>query len=70
MKSLTKTMNDSVNESRNYPYSVAFNIKGKIITTDITLRDSRDANLFDEWLESEIDNNVYHADGGPNDIEL
>jgi len=70
MKSLTKTMNDSINESRNYPYSVAFNIKGKIITTDIKLRYPSDANLFDEWLESEINNDIYHADGGPNDIEL
>lgn len=59
-----------MNESRNYPYSVAFNIKGKIINVNLTLKDPKDAVLFDEWLESEIDNNIYHADGGPNVIEL
>lgn len=54
----------------NPPYSVAFNIKGKIIETEIILRNPRDAKVFDQWLEDEIDNNIYHASGGPNDIEL
>lgn len=67
MKSIQEMM---MNESKNYPYSVAFNISGKIITVDVTLRNPRDADLFDKWLESEIDNNIYHADGGPNDVEL
>lgn len=70
MKSLTKTMNDSVNESRNYPYTIAFNANGRIIKTQLTLEYSSDAKDFDRWLESEVDNNVYHAYGGPNDIEL
>lgn len=70
MKSIQEVINTSVNEAKNYPYSVAFNIGGKIIETDIVLRNSRDAALFDQWLEEEVDNNVYHADGGPNDIEL
>lgn len=70
MKSIQEMMAQEVNEARNYPYSVAFNIGGKIIETEIVLRNSRDAALFDQWLEEEVDNNVYHADGGPNDVEL
>lgn len=67
MKSIQEMM---MNEAKNYPYSVAFNISGKIIETEIVLRNPRDAGLFDQWLEQEIDNDIFHADGGPNDVEL
>jgi hypothetical protein len=70
MKSLQSAMNDSVNEARNTSYSVAFNINGKIIETDVVLRNPSNAKDFDKWLEEEIDNVIYHADGGPNDVEL
>lgn len=67
MKSIQEMM---TNEARNYPYRVAFSIGGKIINADITLENPRDAALFDQWLEQEIDNDIFHADGGPNDVEL
>lgn len=67
MKSIQEMM---MNEARNYPYRVAFSIRGKIINVEITLENPRDASLFDQWLEQEIDNDIFHADGGPNDVEL
>lgn len=71
MKSIREAMTSEINEAHNYSYSVAFNVGGgKIVTTELILKNSSDAKIFDKWLSSEIDNTVYHADGGPNDIEL
>lgn len=70
MKSIQEVMNTSVNEAKNYPYTIAFSIEGKIFNAKVTLESEKYAALFDKWIESEIGNNIYHADGGPNDIEL
>ena len=84
MKDLQDQLNEElgqVNEARNYPYHVALitskgNINVTLITSKgninvtITLKNANDADAMDEWLEDQIDNSIYAADGGPNDVEI
>ena len=73
MKDLQDQLNEElgqVNEARNYPYHVALITSKGNINVTITLKNANDADAMDEWLEDQIDNSIYAADGGPNDVEI
>ena len=56
---------------KNNVYRVALLVAGAMpVNVTIKLGDPSDAEAVDKWLEEQIDNSVFAAIGGPNDIEL
>ena len=73
MKDLQDQLNEELNqvqEARNYPYDVAIMTSKGNISVTIQLKNPKDADAMDEWLEDQKDNSIYAADGGPNDVEI
>lgn len=74
MKSLSNHMNEALNEARNHPYSLALvdcnRPDGTPVCITVTLDDPKDAKAFDQWIKTQMDNTIAHADGGPNEIEF
>jgi hypothetical protein len=72
MKHLVETIN--INEARNLEYRVSFtnltDAEYLPITVTITLDDRDSVKPFEAYLRKELDNTIFHAEGGPNTIEL
>lgn len=73
MKDLQEQLNEELNqvhEARDYPYDVVLMTPKGNISVTIKLKNPKDADAMDAWLEDQKDNSIYAADGGPNDVEI
>lgn len=73
MKDLQEQLNEELNqvhEARDYPYDVVLMTSKGNINVTITLKNPKDADAVDAWLEDQKDNSIFAADGGPNDVEI
>lgn len=73
MKSLTEQISGHVNEARMDEYKVAFllpNVKMEDLESFTVLVPHHLASAFEEFLEDEQDNTVYHASDKYGDFEI
>ena len=65
-----KNLNEYIDESYSRPYRIWIMTKSGNVEATLTLSDPRQAVVVDKLIEDELDNIFYHAEGGPNNIEL
>ena len=65
-----KNLNEYIDESYSKPYRVWIMTKSGNVEAILTLANPRQADVVDKFIEDELDNIFYHAEGGPNNIEL
>ncbi|WP_296864338.1 hypothetical protein [uncultured Methanobrevibacter sp.] len=70
VKTFDELNESTLNEAKNYTYSIGFIVNKEVITATVKLESANDASKFDKWLEEMKDDVIFAADGGPNEIEI
>ena len=70
VKTFDELNESTLNEAKNYTYSIGFIVDKEVITATVKLESANDALKFDKWLEEMKDDVIFAADGGPNEIEI